>query len=48
MKKGYESPELEITKFNLSMDVLGISQDESGSSGGFINDPDDELIEELP
>lgn len=47
MKKAYESPELEITKFNLTMDVLGISKDETGSGGGFINDPDD-MLEELP
>lgn len=41
MKKIYKSPELEIIKFKLSMDVLGISDDEVPTSPiGVIEEPD--------
>lgn len=46
MKKGYISPELERVEFTLSDVVLGISEGESGASGGFIEEPDDDMMEE--
>ena len=50
MKRKYESPELEIVKFTLSADVLGISEGEITTSSGVIHEPDDSemLEEELP
>ena len=47
MNKKYISPELEIVKFTLSADVLGVSQGEQGSSGGGYIPPDDDEFEEL-
>lgn len=46
MQRKYESPELEIIKFTLSADVLGISQGEHSTSSGVIHDPDDDMLEE--
>lgn len=43
MKRKYESPELEIVKLSLSADVLGISQAESITSSGFIEDPESDM-----
>lgn len=45
MKRKYESPELEIVKLSLSADVLGISEAESITSSGFIEEPDDPEME---
>lgn len=45
MKKPYVSPELESVRIRIK-DVLTVSEDESGTSGGFINDPDESLLEE--
>ncbi len=45
MKKKYISPELEIEKITLSVDVLNVSQGEHGSSGGGYIPPDDEFEE---
>lgn len=48
MKRKYESPEVEIVKFTLSADVLGISEGEITTSSGVIHDPEDDDMEELP
>lgn len=46
MKRKYVSPELEITKINLSDDVLRHSEPiESMASSGVIIDPDEELVD---
>ncbi len=47
MQRKYESPELEIVKFTLSADVLGISQGEHSTSSGVIHDPDEDMEELL-
>ena len=44
MKKLYESPEFEIVNIKLNDQILSISQDETGESGGFIDDPEDDII----
>ena len=43
MKRKYESPDLEIAKFNLTADVLSVSQSESITSSGFIEDPEEDM-----
>lgn len=45
MKKIYKSPDIEIVSFTLG-DVLAVSKDENTASSGFINIPDEELLEE--
>lgn len=47
MNKKYISPDLEIVKFTLTADVLGISQGEIITSSGVIEEPDDDMSEEL-
>ena len=43
MKRIYESPELEISKFTFSESVLGISEGEIIATGGVIEEPDPDM-----
>lgn len=45
MKKLYESPEIEIVSFRLQ-DVLSVSKDENTASSGYIEEPDDDMIDD--
>lgn len=48
MRKEYESPEFEIERITFSADLLTVSVGEIGKSSGFIEEPDDEMVEEQP
>lgn len=45
MKRLYKSPEFEIVKLTLSENILNISEGESGSSGGYIEQPEESMEE---
>ena len=43
MKRIYESPELEISKFTFSQSILTVSDPQVPTGGGFIEEPEGDM-----